>query len=152
MPNTYTRIYIHDVFAVHSREALIDKSWKDRLYQYIIGIVQKRHQFVVAIGGMYDHIHLLVSMGPTISPSDFMADVKRASSKWVNDNHLVQGQFAWQEGFGAFSYAQSPVDNVIQYIRTQEEHHRVRTFREEYVSLLKAFGVDYDDKYLFHDV
>ena len=118
----------------------------------MIGIIEKRHQYVLSIGGIHDHIHLLVSMTPTISPSDFMADVKRASSKWVNDNHLVQGRFAWQEGFGAFSYSQSQIDNVVQYIRNQDEHHRMRTFREEYVSLLKAFGVNYDDRYIFHEV
>ena len=107
MPNTYSQIYIHFVFAVQSRDALIDAQWRESLYQYIGGIVRKRKQHAVAIGGIHDHVHLLVSMNPTISPSDLIADVKRTTSKWINENHLVLGRFAWQEGFGAFSYAKS---------------------------------------------
>ena len=152
MPNTYSQIYIHYVFAVQSRDAAIDAQWRESLYQYISGIVRKRKQHTVAIGGIHDHVHLLVSMNPTISPSDLMADVKRASSKWINENHMVLGHFAWQEGFGAFSYAKSQINIVIRYIQNQEEHHRKKTFREEYIDFLKAFGVDYDERYIFYDV
>ena len=152
MPNTYSQIYIHFVFAVQSRDALIDAQWRESLYQYIGGIVRKRNQHAVAIGGIHDHVHLLVSMNPTISPSDLIADVKRTTSKWINENHLVLGRFAWQEGFGAFSYAKSQIDNVIRYIQNQEEHHRKITFREEYIDFLKAFGVEFDEKYIFYDV
>ncbi len=152
MPNTYSQIYIHFVFAVQSRDASIDVQWRESLYQYIGGIVRKRKQHIVAIGGIHNHVHLLVSMNPTVSPSDLMADVKRISSKWINENHLIPGHFAWQEGFGAFSYAKSQIDNVIRYIQNQEEHHRSKTFREEYIDFLKAFGVEYDERYIFYDV
>ena len=107
---------------------------------------------MIAIGGIHDHVHLLVSMNPTVSPSDLMADVKRASSKWINEKPLVPGHFACHEGFGAFSYAKSQIDNVIRYIQNQEEHHRKQSFREEYIEYLKAFGVEYDERYIFHNV
>jgi REP element-mobilizing transposase RayT len=97
MPNTYSQIYIHYVFAVHSRDTSIDVQWRESLYQYIGGIVRKRKQQMIAVGGIHDHVHLLVSMNPTVSPSDLMADVKRASSKWINEKHLVPGHFAWQD-------------------------------------------------------
>ena len=152
MPNTYSQIYIHFVFAVQSRDALIDAQWRESLYQYIGGIVRKRKQHAVAIGGIHDHVHLLVSMNPTISPSDLIADVKRTTSKWINENHLVLGRFAWQEGFGAVSFAKTQIDYDIRYIQNQEEHHRKITFREEYIDFLKAFGVEFDEKYIFYDV
>ncbi len=141
MPNTYSQIYIHFVFAVQSRDASIDAQWRESLYQYIGGIVRKRKQHTVVIGGIHDHVHLLVSMEPTVSPSDLMADVKRASSKWINEKHLVSGHFA-----------KSQIDNVIRYIENQEEHHRKKTFREEYIDFLRAFGVEYDERYIFYDV
>ena len=127
----------------------MDVQWREFLHQYIGGIVRKRKQQMIAIGGTHDHVHLLVSMNPTVSPSDLMADVKRASSKWINEKHLVPGHFAWQEEFGAFSYAKSLIDNVIRYIQNQEEHHRKQSFREKYVDFLKSFGVEYDERYIF---
>ncbi|MBQ9816047.1 MAG: IS200/IS605 family transposase [Proteobacteria bacterium] len=152
MANTYTQLYTHYVFAVHSRECLILPEWQQELYQYIIGIVRNRKQHVMAVGGVHDHVHLFVSMNPTISASSLMADVKRGSSKWVNDHRLVRGRFAWQEGFGAFSYAKSQSGTVIRYINNQEEHHRNKTFREEYIDILEEFDVLFDERYIFNDV
>ncbi len=152
MPNTYTQLYIHFVFAVRHRECLISSEWKDKLYQYITGIIRKRNQHVMAIGGVHDHIHIFVSMNPDISLSDLMADVKRASSKWINDNHLTTRHFSWQEGFGAFSYAQSQKETVIRYVLNQENHHLKKTFREEYITTLKKYDIEYDEKYIFDDV
>ena len=152
MPNTYAQIYMHFIFAVSKRENVIDNSWKEELYKYITGIVENRHQHLMAIGGRYDHVHMLVSLSPSMSCSDLMAEVKRSSSKWINDKGFVMGRFSWQEGFGAFSYSQSQIQNVIQYIRNQDEHHRIRTFREEYVMFLKQFCIDYDDKYIFYEI
>ena len=152
MPNTYTQIYIQFVFAVHSRDNLISAEWRDELYHYIAGIVRKRQNLVLAIGGVENHIHMLVGMNPVASPSALMADVKRSSSKWINDKGLTPGHFAWQEGFGAFSYAQSQIDKVKRYIGNQEEHHRRKTFREEYIAFLRAYGVQYDEKYILRDV
>jgi putative transposase len=98
---------------------------------------------------MPDHIHLLISMKPTIAISDLVREIKANSSKWINQKGWAQGKFQWQEGFGAFSYAQSQLDNVITYINNQEQHHNKKTFQNEYVELLQKFNVEYDDHYLF---
>ncbi len=152
MANTYVQIYLHYVFAVHNRDCAIMPEWKDELYKYITGIVTNQRQRLYAIGGMYDHVHMLVSMSPSTSPSDLMAEVKRSSSRWINEKRFVPGRFAWQEGYGVFSYAQSQIKSVIQYIEDQEEHHRNRTFREEYIDILKSFNIEYDERYIFKEV
>lgn len=149
MANTFTQIYIHVVFSVKGRQNLINTFWKDELYKYICGIVNCKEQKVYAIGGMADHIHLLLSIKPNISISDFVRDIKANSSKWINEKQFVKGKFQWQEGFGAFSYAQSQLDNVISYINNQEHHHQTKTFKEEYLELLQKFNVAYNEKYLF---
>lgn len=100
---------------------------------------------------MPDHVHVLIGMRPTQTVSDLMQDIKSGSSKWINESKLVKGKFEWQEGYGAFSYSSSQIDDVVKYIENQEEHHRKRTFREEYVDFLQKFKVDYDERYVFHD-
>jgi len=149
MANTFTQIYVHIVFSVKGRQNLIQKSWKDELHKYICGIVNGKEQKVYAIGGMADHIHLLVSIKPTISISDLVRDIKANSSKWINEKQYVVGKFQWQEGFGAFSYGQSQLDIVITYINNQEQHHEQKTFKDEYMELLQRFNIIYDEKYLF---
>jgi len=149
MANTFTQIYVHIVFAVKGRQNLIQKNWKDELHKYICGIVNGKEQKVYAIGGMADHIHLLVSIKPTISISDLVRDIKANSSKWINEKQYVVGKFQWQEGFGAFSYGQSQLDIVITYINNQEQHHEQKTFKDEYMELLQRFNIIYDEKYLF---
>jgi REP element-mobilizing transposase RayT len=142
-------MYIQIVFAVKRRQNLIQKKWKDELHKYICGIVNGKGQKVYAIGGVEDHIHLLVSIKPNIAISDLVRDIKANSSKWINENEFVSGKFQWQEGFGAFSYAQSQLDNVIAYINNQEQHHQKKTFKGEYLTLLQKFDIEYDEKYLF---
>jgi REP element-mobilizing transposase RayT len=137
------------VFSVKGRQNLIQKSWKDELHKYICGVVNGKEQKVYAIGGMADHIHLLVSIKPTISISDLVRDIKANSSKWINEKQYVVGKFQWQEGFGAFSYGQSQLDIVITYINNQEQHHEQKTFKDEYIELLQRFNIIYDEKYLF---
>lgn len=149
MANTYTQIYLQIVFSVKGRQNLIQKNWKDELFKYICGIVNGKQQKVYAIGGVADHIHILISIKPNVAISDLVRDIKANSSKWINDKGLVSGKFQWQEGFGAFSYAQSQLDRVIAYINNQEQHHRRKTFKDEYMELLKKFNVEYDDNYLF---
>ena len=149
MANTFSQLYIHIVFSVKGRENLIHAKWKDELYKYVCGIVNGNHQKVYAIGGMPDHIHLLVSIKPDISISELVRDIKSNSSKWINNKKFVLGKFQWQEGFGAFSYAQSQIDVVINYINNQEQHHTKKSFKEEYVELLQKFKIDFDEKYLF---
>jgi putative transposase len=149
MANMFTQIYIQLVFAVSGRQSLIRNEFKDELYKYITGIVQQRKHKLIAINGMPDHVHLLVGLYPQDSLSDLVRDVKAFSSKHVNDNRWAHGKFAWQEGFGGFSYSRSQLQLVIEYIANQEKHHRLRTFREEYLRLLQMFAVEYDERYLF---
>ncbi|WP_339815991.1 transposase [uncultured Imperialibacter sp.] len=106
---------------------------------------------MLAINGVEDHIHILIGMRPTQSLSDLLQDIKSGSSKWINDNKLTKRKFAWQEGYGAFSYSKSHVPNVIRYIHNQEEHHRKKSFLEEYEEFLKKFEVDYDRRYIFKE-
>ena len=152
MPNTFTQIQIHYIFAVSNRESIIMPEWREQLYKYITGIVKKQGQYPLAVGGWLDHVHLFVRMNSTMSPSKLMAEVKRSSTVWVNEHSFVLGHFSWQEGFGAFSYAHSQVQNVIQYILNQEEHHRNKTFCEEYISFLNHFGIEYDERYIFQQI
>ena len=152
MANTYTQIYIHIVFSVKGRQSLIKQSWKDELFKYICGIVNAKKQKVYAIGGIADHIHILVSIKPDVALSDIVRDIKANSSKWINERRLIEGKFQWQEGFGAFSSAQSQLAKIIKYINNQERHHEIRSFKEEYLELLQKFEIVYDEKFIFADV
>ena len=152
MANTSTQIHIHTVFAVQNRMSLIQKSWQERLYQYIIAIVQKHGHKVLAIGGMPDHIHILFGFRPTQTLSHLIQEIKRDSSEWINQQRLLTGRFSWQEGYGAFSYSKSHVSQVATYIETQEEHHKKRTFIDEYKKILKDFDLEYDERYIFKPV
>ena len=149
MANTYTQIYLHIVFSVKGRQNLVLKNWQDELHKYICGIVNGKEQKVYAIGGMPDHIHILLSIKPNIAISDLVRDIKANSSKWINEKRLITGLFQWQEGFGAFSYSKSQLDTIIAYINNQEQHHEKKKFRDEYLELLQKFDVEYDEKYLF---
>ncbi len=152
MPNTYTQIHLHFVFAVKYRQALIQQEWKERLYQYITSIVQHFGHKMLVINGMPDHVHLLIGFRPEQSISELMQDVKASSSKWINEKNLTIGKFAWQEGYGAFSYSKSQVPGLIEYIRNQEEHHRKKTFQEEYLNILERLEIPYDPKYIFKNL
>lgn len=151
MPDTYTQLHIQFVFAVKYRASLISDVWKDRLHQYITGIFQNNKHKMLCLNSMPDHIHILIGMRPHQSVSGLMQIVKSKSSKWVNDNGLCKKDFAWQEGYGAFSYSKSHLKNVIRYIQNQEEHHRKRSFIQEYKGFLKAFEIDYEENYIFHE-
>jgi REP element-mobilizing transposase RayT len=119
------------------------------LYKYTTGIVKKRGQKLITIGGMPDHVHVFVGMTPTVAISDLVRDIKAGSSGFINEKKWFRGKFNWQEGFGAFSYSHSQIGQVATYIEKQEEHHRKRSFKEEYLDLLKTFAVEYDEAYLF---
>lgn len=149
MPNTYTQLYIHIVFAVKHREALIIEAIRERIEKYITGIVNGKKQKLYAIYIMPNHLHLLVSINPDTAISDLVRTIKSESTKYINDNKLTKSKFYWQEGFGAFSYSKSQTKNVIEYILNQPEHHRTKSFKEEYVDFLQKFEIEYDDKYLF---
>ncbi len=149
MPNTYSQITIHAVFAVKHRENFILKQWRYDLHRYISGIITNKGARSLAVGGWKDHVHILFGIPVTTNIADFMSAVKANSSKWINEQHFIKGKFQWQEGYGAFSYAKSQRDVVIKYIINQEEHHRERSFKEEYLKMLGDFEVNYEDKYLF---
>ena len=149
MANTYSQIYIQIVFTVKGRQNLITREHREELHKYITGIVRNRDQKMLSIFSMPDHTHLLVGLKPSIAVSDLVRDVKADSSNFINEKKWLRGKFNWQEGFGAFSYSRSQLDNVIKYILNQEKHHKKKTFREEYVGFLKKFEIDYDEKYLF---
>jgi REP element-mobilizing transposase RayT len=149
MANTYTQIFIQIVFAVKGRQNLIAKENREELHKFITGIVTNRGQKLFAVFAMPDHVHILVSIGPTILISDLVRDIKAGSSKFINDKKWISGKFNWQEGYGAFSYSKSGVDSVVKYILNQEEHHKKKKFKEEYVDLLYKFEIEYDQKYLF---
>jgi REP element-mobilizing transposase RayT len=149
MANTYIQLYIHIVFSVKARHALIPKHHKSKLHQYITGIITKRKQKVIQINSMPDHIHILVGMTPDIALSDLVQSIKIGSTRFINRQGWIAGKFQWQEGFGAFSYSRSQLNTVAAYIENQEEHHSQRTFHEEYLEFLKRFNVPYDPKYVF---
>jgi len=148
MADTYTQIHVQFVFAVKYRKGLIDKDWKDRLHKYITGIIQANNHKMLSINSMPDHIHILIGMRPTQSISALIQNVKTESSKWIKEQKL-NSNFAWQEGYGAFSYSRSHVSNVIRYIQNQEKHHEKKSFLEEYLTMLEAFEVDYKKEYIF---
>ena len=152
MANTYTQIHIHTVFAVQNRISLINKDWQDRLYQYIIAIIQNHGHKVLSIGGMPEHIHILFGFRPAQSLSELMQNVKRNSSEWINKEKLVRGRFSWQEGYGGFSYSKSQIPQVIKYIENQELHHKKQTFIDEYRKILNDFGLEYDERYIFKPI
>lgn len=149
MANTYTQIHIQLVFAVKGRESLIGKSWREELYQYITGIVQQHKHKMLAINGMPDHIHIFIGYHPTQTLPDLVEEIKTSSNKLIKTKRFTPFKFEWQAGYGAFSYSRSQVDAVVKYVLSQEEHHRNKTFREEYLEMLQKFEVPYKDEYLF---
>lgn len=149
MANTYSQIYIKVVFAVQGRQNLLQPEHKEELHKFIAGVVRNKNQKLIRINSVHDHVHILLSLKPDIALSDLVRDIKANSSRFMNKKGWVMGRFNWQEGFGAFSYSHSQLDQVINYINRQEEHHRQRTFKDEYFSLLEKFHVNFDPNYLF---
>ena len=149
MANTYSQLNIHCIFAVKGRENIITKNFRDELHRYMSGILKNDGSYPLAVGGWKDHVHVFFELPATLAVSKQMQILKSVSSKWINDNKLVLGKFSWQEGYGAFSYARSQRNTVINYIMNQESHHGKKSFRTEYLEMLKNFEVNYDPKYLF---
>ena len=150
--NTYTQLYIHFVFAVQNRISLIQLEWEEELYKYLTGIIQNKTHKMIAINGIPDHLHMFIGYQPKGSMSELIKVVKGEPSKWIKDRGLVRGRFQWQEGYGAFSHSRSQIDRVYHYIQNQKEHHRKKSFREEYLVLLKKYNVDFYEKCVFKPV
>jgi REP element-mobilizing transposase RayT len=149
MAGTFTQIYIQFVFAVKGRENLLQKPWRNELFKYIAGIIKAKNQKSIIVNGVSDHVHIFIGLKPSINISDLVRDIKNNSSNFINNQKFVEGKFSWQEGYGAFSYAHSQIQNVYKYIENQEEHHKQKTFREEYLDFLHKFEVTYNEKFLF---
>lgn len=149
MAGTISQIYIQVVFAVKNRDCLILSSWEEELYKYISGIIRNKEQKLLAINGMPDHIHFLIGMKPSCCLSDLVREIKKSSNEFINEKKFSKFKFQWQEGYGAFSYSHSALNNVILYINNQKQHHKTQTFREEYKDFLTKFQIEHKDEYLF---
>ncbi|HWP44217.1 MAG TPA: IS200/IS605 family transposase [Blastocatellia bacterium] len=150
MANTYTQIYIQLVFAVSGLQCLISEEFKEELYKYIGGIIRNEGQKLIAINGMPDHAHILIGLKPDMAVSTLVKAIKSSSSNFINSKRWVRGRFSWQEGFGAFSYPHSQLGAVARYVENQKASHAKKSFKEEYLELLRKFEIAYDDKYLFN--
>jgi putative transposase len=148
MPNTYTQLHVQFVFAVKYRASLIQKAWKENLHGYVTGIIQESEHKMLQINSMPDHIHIFIGMRPHQSISSLVQNVKTESTKYIKKQEFCQSAFSWQVGYGAFSYSKSHVQNVIRYVQNQEAHHKKQTFLNEYRKLLKAFEIEYDERYI----
>lgn len=146
---TFSQIYIQIVFAVRGRQSLIHSSWEEELYKYISGIVQNKGQKMLAINGMPDHIHIFIGMKPSCCLSDLVREIKKSSNSFIKEKQFTKQKFEWQTGYGAFSYSHSALDNVIAYINRQKEHHRKKTFKEEYIEFMEKFRIEYKEEFLF---
>ncbi len=147
--STFSQTYIQVVFAVKGRNSLINQAWEEELYKYVTGIITNKGQKLIAINGIPDHIHLLIGLKPSCCLSDLIREIKKSSNAFINEKQFTRLKFEWQEGYGAFSYSHSALDNVIAYIQNQKEHHRMKSFREEYVDFLRKFEIDYKEEHLF---
>jgi putative transposase len=143
MSHTYVQNLIHVVFSTKERRKLIAKETQARLWRYMAGICKREKILAHEIGGMEDHAHMLIQLPSTLSLSDAILEIKTSSSRWMGKN------FSWQRGFGAFSVSASNVNRVVQYIRTQEAHHRRMSFDDEFIALLKKHGMEFDARYVF---
>ncbi len=149
MARTFSQIYIQYVFTVKGRENLLLKPWRDEVFKYIAGVIKGKDQKPIIVNGMADHVHVFVGLKPSMPAADLVRDIKNNSSNFINEQKYLRGKFSWQEGYGAFSYAHSQIENVYQYIANQEEHHRKKTFREEYMDFLHKFEIEYKKEHLF---
>ena len=148
-PGNYTQMYVHLVFAVKNREAALNKNIRKRVFEYISGIITAMNHKSIIVNGVSDHVHILIGLNPSISISDTVHDIKRSSSLFINKEKLCKGKFAWQGGYGGFTYSRSQLENVYNYILNQEKHHERSTFKKEYVQFLRNYAIDFDEKFLF---
>ena len=149
MGSTLSNLVYHVVFSTKNREPLLIPAVRDDLYRYIAGIIKKEKGVLIQIGGMPDHLHLVVKLNPAHSLSDIMKNIKAGSSKWINEQKMLMGRFGWQEGYGAFTISESQLPGVIRYVNEQENHHRTLSFKDEFVLFLKRHRIEYDDRYIW---
>jgi len=148
-PGTFTQMYVHLVFAVKYRENLLHKSFRYRVFEYMSGILKQQNHKSLIINGVSDHVHVLYGMNPAVSVSQTVHDLKRNSSLFINTEKLCLGSFAWQEGYGGFTYSHSQLKDIYRYIENQEIHHKKTNFKEEYIGFLEKFEIEKDQRFLF---
>ncbi|HFE65182.1 MAG TPA: IS200/IS605 family transposase [Caldithrix sp.] len=149
MAHTFYSLHYHIIFSTKHREPLIDNSLKDRLFAYMAGIINNGNGFTRKINGTADHVHILADVKPKIALSNLLRDIKSNSSGWVHDTFPEKSKFGWQIGYGIFSVSESNIERVIDYIENQEEHHKKRTFKEEFLKFLQRHHIEYDESHLW---
>jgi len=149
MANMYSQIYIQIVIVVRGRQNLIQTNWRDDLFKYISGIIKNKGQKPIIVNGVGDHVHIFIGLKPSMAISDLIRDIKSNATNFINQNRFIMGKFEWREGAGVFSYSHSQIDAVYKYIANQEDHHKKRTFREEYLEFLVKNEIDFKKEYLF---
>jgi putative transposase len=149
MANTYTQCYFHLVFAVKNRDALIRRNWKAELEMYITGIIHNYRHKTLAIGSMPDHMHILIGYNVNQLIPDLVEEIKTSSNSWVKGKKFSKYKFEWQKGYGAFTHSRSQIDSVVKYILSQEEHHKRKPFKEEYLEILERNNIEFNQEYLF---
>jgi REP element-mobilizing transposase RayT len=152
MANTYHQVYVHAIFGVKYRSATIEKNWQEELFRVIGNLINETGCQSIITNGIFDHTHSLFSLAPKISLSDVMKSIKAKSSKWINENNLLETRFEWQKGYGAFSHSKAQLESVFNYVKNQEEHHRKVSFREEYINFLNRYDIHFDEKYIFQEL
>ena len=149
-PGTFTQMYVQLVFAVKNRDAVLHKGIRNRVFEYMSGIISEMKHKSIIVNGVSNHVHILLGLNPSKSISATVHDIKRSTSLFINNEKLCPGKFAWQEGYGGFTYSRSQLDIVYNYILNQEKHHNKKTFKEEYIQFLEKFEVEFDEKFLFN--
>jgi putative transposase len=149
MAGTFSRMYIQIVFAVQGRQNLLAPQWRKDVFKYTSGIINAKGQKSIIVNGVCDHVHCFVGFRPSLSISDLVRDIKNNSSKFITQNNFLKHKFTWQEGYGVFSYSHQQVEQIYNYVLNQEEHHKTKTFKEEYMGLLDEFDIPYQREYLF---
>ncbi len=149
MANTYSNLFYHIVFSTKGRKDLIDRNIEARVWAYIGGIARQHGLIAVQVGGIENHIHVLILAKPKFAPSQIVQWLKGESSRWIHETFPEMRSFEWQDGYGIFSVSKSSVPDVVDYIKNQREHHEKQSFEDEYLSMLKLNGIDYDERYVF---
>lgn len=152
MPNTYYQNYVHTIFPVKYRRGILNIKWRKELFGVIGNLINKNGCKTLIVNGVEDHVHCLFGFKPSINISDVMQSVKAKSSKWINASDFLSHRFEWQTGFGSFTHGDVQIDAVYKYIQNQEAHHQKVTFREEYISFLKRYNIEYDERYIFSEL
>jgi putative transposase len=149
MANTYTCLHYHIIFSTKNRQRWISPDIEERLWSYLGGIAEKNGMTPLKNGGIEDHVHIVVGLPPTMAPSKAVQLLKGGSSLWIHETFPELADFAWQDGYGAFTVSKSQLPDLIEYVKNQREHHRTRTFQEEYRAFLEKHGIEYDERYLW---